>query len=48
MKNVLLPDHRLDIVAENHLPVGIEFRGDDADVALIVHGHDAGFRKIAR
>ena len=44
--DMLTLDHWLDIVAENHLAIGVVFRCDHVDSAVSVHGEISGACKF--
>ena len=44
--DMLTLDHWLDIVAENHLAIGVVFRRDHVDSAVSVHGEISGACKF--
>jgi hypothetical protein len=39
-------DSRLEILPEDHLTVGIEFRSNDVHGLVRIHGHDTDFRQL--
>ena len=47
-QNPLVPNDRLDVIPEDHLVVGVGFRGHHGDVGVVVNSGDVGLGKLLR